>query len=189
MTQNPTAQECPAEDLLAAVDILKQDDEAGLARIDELIQRYDGDARLHFLKGSLLAGMRRYEEAHVFMQRAVERAPGYAIARFQLGFLEMTSGDYPAARTTWAPLLDLPAEDPLLLFVMGLEQLAKDSVPEGIELLRQGIARNTDNPPLNNDMQLIIDKTLEEAGARPADDEPTTATHLLLQRYANKTKH
>lgn len=189
MTQNSNTQECPTEDLMAAIDILQRDDEAGLKRLDELLALHDGDARLHFLKGSLLAGMRRYDEAHVFMRAAVDRAPGYAIARFQLGFLQMTSGDYPSAQVTWAPLLDLSPQDPLRLFVMGLDLLAQDAVPQGIELLTQGIARNTDNPPLNNDMQLIIDKTLEQTAAPPADDEPTSATHLLLQRYAAKTKH
>src|SRR5260221_244134 len=104
--------ECPAERLSEVAAIVAGDDVKGLDRLDGLIGEFPRDARLHFLRGSVLAGLRRYEEARVAMQRAVEIAPHYALARFQLGFLEVTSGDAAAAEATWRPLDAPPGDSP-----------------------------------------------------------------------------
>ena len=76
----------------------------GLAATDAALADYPADPRLLFLRGSLLAGLQRYDEARAAIAGAVELAPEFAIARFQLGFLQLTSGAAREAETTWAPL-------------------------------------------------------------------------------------
>lgn len=178
-------EECPAEamaDLIAAV---QRDERAGVPKIDTLLATYGGDPRLHFLRGSLLAGAEAYGEAREAMQRAVDLAPGYAVARFQLGLLQLSSGDAGAAMATLQPLEGLPADNPLRLFTLGLQRLVVDDFANAIRFLREGVARNTEIPAMNNDMLLIV----EQAQARldgTDGGEPTSQAHFLLQQYANK---
>ena len=196
MDHDLQAPECPPELLSEALEAMRTDDVDGLRRLDALIERYGLDARLHFLRGSLLAGLKRYGEAHAAMARAVEVAPGYALARFQLGFLELTSGDSAAADATWRPLQDIDPDNPLGHLVRGLQHLARDEFEPAIAALSAGMARNADNPALNADMQLIIDELKAKLGGQGdqsgqgGEAEPTSSAQLLLQQQAAKpTKH
>jgi hypothetical protein len=183
------AAECPPDVLTDALGTISADQERGLQRLDVLLEDYPLDPRLHFLRGSVLAGLQRYGEGHVSMKRAVEIAPGFAVARFQLGFLEFTSGDAGAAEETWGPLEALGGEDPLVLFSRGLQHLARDEFRSAIDLLRQGMGRNTENPLISSDMQLIIDRIETLLAEQTAQDEPVSSTHLLLKQFAKSTKH
>ena len=168
---------------------MQQDGERALASLDELAGLYPDDARLPFLKGSVLAGLERYAEARLAMQKAVRIAPAYALARFQLGLLELSSGEADAARATWGPLLDLPADSVLNLFVRGLEIMLAGDFPAAIALLEDGIARNTDLQPMNRDMGLMIDRMREKLDET---DGPgiESGTHFLLRQYSLKdTRH
>ena len=182
--------ECPPEQLTEALALIQHDDEKGLERLEALLGDYPRDPRLHFLKGSVLAGVRRYDEGLQAMRTAVQIAPGYAIARFQLGFLELTSGQALAAEETWLPLEALPADNPLQLFARGLKHLARDEFERAEADLREGMRLNRELPQLNNDMQLILDNIAGLDKGPPGDDEPVSSAHMLLQQYAAKpTKH
>src|SRR5689334_11367246 len=109
--------------LATLVEAIKAAPQEQLAPVDELLARYPEDARLHFLRGSLLAGSQRYIEAHAALKRAVELAPDYAIARFQLGFFQLTSGETANALETWGRLDALPDGHYLRKFVDGLRSL------------------------------------------------------------------
>jgi tetratricopeptide (TPR) repeat protein len=159
-------------------------------RVSRLIESYPGDGRLHFLHGSMLATARRYEDARMAMQTAVGLSPYLWIARFQLGLLELTSGLPADALRTLAPLGDLASENPLRAFAEGLAALIKDDFEAGLGKLREGIGLNTENPALNSDMQMLIDRTEATVfGAESA--EPISATQLLLQTLgrSDPTKH
>lgn len=189
MSDANAPQECPPALLAAAIESIQRDEVQGLAQVEGLIVDHDRDPRLHFLRGSLLASLKRYDEAQVAMTHAVEIAPGYAIARFQLGLLQLTSGEPDAAINTWRDLKALPQDDTLHLFVIGLEHLIQDHFDEAVAKLRQGIAQNQTFPPLNNDMQMLVDQILEQKG-RTQQEEPVSAAHFLLQQYNSKsTKH
>lgn len=163
---------------------------AGLSVVDQLIRSYPADPRLLFFRGSILASLEQYDEAQVSMRAALTCAPDYAIARFQLGFLELTSGQAQAAIASWRPLHALSPDNPLRSFATGLEHLIRDEFEAAIEQLEAGIARNLETPPLNGDMSLIVEKTRELLGSKSAGDEPVSAAHLLLRQYAAKpTKH
>jgi tetratricopeptide (TPR) repeat protein len=195
---------CPDEPLNAVLNQLKTDDMGGLATLARLVGDYPLDPRLHFLKGSILAGLQRYDEGRLAMAKAVEMAPDFSLARFQLGFLDLTSGRAADAIGVWQPLQALPEDDPLRLFSTGLTYMAADQFDEATQLLKEGMALNTANPLINTDMQLIIDEMGVRASQPPTapnqiaekeeEPAPASATHQLLQQYALKghsgtTKH
>lgn len=155
-----------------------------IARIDALLLAYPDDGRLHFLRGSILIGEKRLIEAHESLSRAVALEPDFAIARFQLGFFQLTSGEADAALETWGRLDRLPDEHYLRKFVDGLRCLIRDDFAGAITTLGDGIALNQENPPLSRDMHLIIDKCREllvQSG--DGDDEAVSATALMLRQF------
>jgi tetratricopeptide (TPR) repeat protein len=195
---SPDLNICPDNLLAQAVEIAGADDARGVANLDQLLETYGEDGRLHFLRGSVLAGMQRYDEALPAMRRAVQAAPGFAVARFQLGLLELSSGLPQEADATLQPLDLLPPDHPLRIFGAGLRNLIRDNLSEAVRLLREGIAVNTENPAMNNDMRLLAEQTqlkIDQGGDAPPpaaaeEDEPTSLAHLALQQFAAKpTRH
>jgi tetratricopeptide (TPR) repeat protein len=182
--------QCPPDLLDELVIAAKASEETGLAEVESLLRTYPADSRLHFLEGSLLAGLRRYGEARQAMRKAVDLAPGLAVARFQLGFLELTSGDPAAAEATWRPLDGLPKDNALRLFAQGLGHLMRDEFQPAIEVLEWGIKRNVDNPPLNDDMRLIIAEIRLKLSEQARGEEPSSSAQMLLNQFSQKpTKH
>lgn len=154
-----------------------------LDRIDALLVSFPQDPRLHFLRGSLLIGESRLIEAHVSLSRAVEIAPDFAIARFQLGLFQLTSGEAAAALDTFGRLDGLSDGHYLRKFVDGLRCLIRDDFHGTIDHLRQGILLNHENPPLNNDMQMIIDRCVPLANTAAGDEDTVSETSLALRQF------
>lgn len=196
--ESGTFQLCPDNIMAELLRILQTDDDAGITFIAQLQATYPDDPRLHFLKGSVLAGLQRYAEGREAMARAVEIAPGYDLARFQLGFLELTSGMAAEAAQSWEPFALQADEAPFRLLSEGLNCLARDDFDGCDRLLRLGMAANEEHPMINSDMQLILDEisgnlTMNERET-VENVQPASATHLLLQQFelkdsANKTRH
>ncbi|MFC5373278.1 tetratricopeptide repeat protein [Brevundimonas faecalis] len=178
-----TADLCPQSDIDAIVALLDQDEAAGLSALSALARAWPLDARLPFLEGSVLAGARRYDEAKAAMTRAVDIAPGFDLARFQLGFLGYTSGDAAGASAVWGPLKALAETHPLRAFAEGLEAIAEDRTPEGVKRIEAGMAANDFNPPLNRDMGMLIAE-LRRAGLDDgsAAEETVSETQFLLNQ-------
>src|SRR4051812_14025386 len=110
---------------------------------------------LHLL-GAEHAQMGLFERAVAEMAEAVRLDPGLAAARFQLGLLYATSGRAVEAETTWQPLEQLSPEDPLRLFKTAMVHVLHDEFVQGIDCLKQGIAHNAANEPLNVDMRRLL---------------------------------
>ena len=181
---------CPDGLLAEAIALAGNDDAAGRDRVAALLGDYPSDPRLHFLYGSLLAAEGRYEEGRMAMRRSVELAPDYEIARFQLGLLELSSGDAAAADLVLEPLAASQSETALPLFARGLRHLARDDLAAAADFLRRGIACNRDYPLVSRDMELIIARIEEGDAGRDESGEPVSAAHLLLQEYTTKsTEH
>jgi tetratricopeptide (TPR) repeat protein len=133
----------------------------------------------------------RAEAAYI---AALQRDPACAIARFQLGLLQLTCARVAAGQATWAPLDNLDENDPLRLFKRGLECVVRDDFAQARRWLVEGIAKNKENPPLNQDMYKVLERIgqlstpVEDA---PARDEASTAArtadehadHLLVSAY------
>jgi tetratricopeptide (TPR) repeat protein len=179
---------CADGEMEALMRSLGTQEGAELQQVDRLLAAYPEDPRLHFLRGSLLAGIGRSIEALPALKRAVELGPDFAIARFQLGFFQLTSGEAGDALETWGPLALLPADHYLRLFVGGLVHLIRDEFAAAADQLRTGIAANAENLPLNADMQRIIDQIepLIGAGETAAGegDEAASATSFLLDQFS-----
>src|SRR5438045_8529860 len=189
MAQSKLCDDKTLGELLAASAAGAKDE---IERTDRLLDEYPDDGRLHFLRGSLLAGIGRPIEALPALRRAVELAPDLLIARFQLGFFLLTSGEAAEALSVWGPLALLPEDHYLRLFVGGLTHLIRDEFEDTIRLLKQGIAANQENPHLNRDMQLLLDhvQPLQEANAAEAMSGDVWDTSLLLGQFApRRTSH
>lgn len=114
------------------------------------------DPRPAFLIAAEYAGRGDADRAEAYYLIALDRAPDLAIARFQLGLLQMTTGRPATASVTWSPLDDLAEDAPLRLFKDGLAFLAEGELAKATELLIRGISNNVENGPLNRDMQHIV---------------------------------
>jgi hypothetical protein len=175
---------CPDDRINRLIEQLKADGDA-LAPIGALLLEYPADPRLLFLRGSHLVGAARLIEGHADMARAVELAPDFAIARFQLGFLHLTSGEAPQALETWARLDLLPDGHYLRHFVDGLRALIRDDFKSATEKLHAGMAVNTENEPLNRDMQLLLDKCAPLLADGDANED-ISETSLILGQLSRR---
>jgi tetratricopeptide (TPR) repeat protein len=167
----------------------KSDASRALRDLDGLLAAYAGDPRLLFLKGSWLAGMGDYPSARTAMRQAIDLAPDYAVARFQLGLLELTSGEPVRAQETWAPLHGLPRDHYLRLFVEGLGHLIRDEFQDAIQCLEKGILLNREILPMNRDMEMIIGETRELLKGRKSGQGAVSSVDFLLQQAALKSRH
>lgn len=185
--EESTTSMCDEAELQTLMHAMQTNAADELARADELIAAHPTDPRLHFLRGSILASIGRSIEAMPALRKAVELAPDFAIARFQLGFFELTSGEAASALSTWGPLALLNEAHYLRRFVAGLTHLIRDEFQATIENLEQGILLNEENPPLNHDMQLIIDRVRSLHESHEPTDQ-ASATSLLLDQFSDRTK-
>lgn len=185
------ADHCDDARLTALVLAYQQQAPDRVEQTHTLLAEFPRDARLHFMMGSMLIGEGRLIEGHASLAQAVALAPDYAIARFQLGLFQLTSGEADNALETWGRLDRLPDGHYLRHFIDGLRRLIRDDFSGCVSALRAGIAANSENPPLNNDMALIVEKCGELQKGVPADGadaEPLTETALVLQHFTNRSR-
>ncbi len=179
---------CGDEEMARLVKSLEGDDVNDIAQVDKLLTRYPADPRLHFMRGSILAGKQQPIEAHAALARAVELAPEFHIARYQLGFFELTSGEVDRALSTWGPLQRLPAHFYLRKFVDGLIHLVRDEFDDALARMREGIALNHENEPLNNDIRLLMRECekLPRGGGDGGGAGDQSATSVILGQFDPK---
>ena len=156
------------------------------AQVDQLLQDFPEDPRLYFLLGSLLVGEGQHIKAHAAFSQSLTLAPDFAIARFQLGFFELTSGEAEQAIQTLAPLQQLPGDNYLRVFAEGLNHLIKDQFEAAVEAFQKGISLNQENQPLNNDMTLLINECLPLIEASADLDSSTSETSMILNQFSKK---
>ena len=184
---------CHDSDLQTLVAAIQSDDANDLHEVDRLLTRFPDDPRLHFMRGSILAGRQQAILAHDALARAVELAPDFHLARYQLGFFELTSGEADRALSTWGPLLRLAEDHYLRRFVEGLIHLVRDEFDEAITEMEQGITLNQENEPLNNDIRLLLAEcrklAADSAGKGPGGDGDLSATSLLLGQFIPGSRH
>jgi tetratricopeptide (TPR) repeat protein len=175
------------ESLTQALTLLPQEQ---LPQMEILLRDFPEDPRLHFLYGSTLISAGRLIEAHRSLTRAVELAPDFAIARFQLGLFQLTSGEPNAALTSFGPLDRLPDTHYLRAYVDGLRCLIRDDFAGTTENLKRGIALNQENLPLNGDMQILIERCqplLAGTTHEPAETS-VSETSLILRQFADRNR-
>jgi tetratricopeptide (TPR) repeat protein len=152
--------QCPADITRLAVQRMESDADGGLAYLEGVTPLYPKDGELLFLYGSCLASLRRYAEAERAITQAVDLAPGFHVARLQLGLLRLTQGDADGASRTLRPLEELATDDVYRLFASGLQHFMRDEWASASEMLGKGLARSSGNPPLDGNMRLLLDKAV-----------------------------
>jgi tetratricopeptide (TPR) repeat protein len=123
------------------------------------------NAELRYLLGAEMAQQKDYDSAVMEMSAAIALNPLLHVARFQLGLLHLTMARPDHATTVLGPLESLDDASSLKHFKRGLEALMKDDFANSVSHLREGIALNNENPPLNRDMNLLMEKINEAIAA------------------------
>lgn len=149
-----------------------------LQQIKSAVARDPGNAELRYLLGAELAQQRDYDGAVIEMRTALAIDPKLHFARLQLGLLYLTMARPNESLEIWGPLEQLEDGAALKHFKRGLEALIRDDFPVCISQLRRGIELNTQNAPLNRDMNLIIDRVREATAAAP---QPEVAPPVQTQ--------
>lgn len=191
------------EELLHLARNAGRDGGSAMVYLKEAVSREDAGGMPHYMLGAEYAQIGMYDRAVESMQAALAINPGLSLARFQLGLLLLTMADAAQSAAVLAPLDLLESSDPLYHFGMGLRQLARDEFAASRASLMQGMALNDSNPPLNADMQRIVDKidaidtshsgggaaagAPDAAPGQPVEEE--LARHIMLSAYAGNAKH
>ena len=160
-----------------AIDSAKRNQHGeAVAYLKRCIELDPTEARAHHFLGAEYAQIGMIDRAVETLTRAVELDPSLYTAVFQMGLLHLTSARVDDAILVWKGLDGLSEEDPLQLFRTGLEALARDEFDYCREALRRGIAVNSRNPTLNDDMQLVLDR-LPPAGSEALDKDDLQDDH------------
>jgi tetratricopeptide (TPR) repeat protein len=163
-------------------------DSSELSRLRAAVTREPGNAELRYLLGAELAEQRQYPEAVVQMRAALDINPKLHFARLQLGLLYLTMSQPDDSLAVWAPLEDLEETAALKAFKRGLEALIRDDFGSCIGFLQKGIALNTHNTTLNDDMTQLIGKVRD--GSVVGAPEPAPRTPDFAQFPApGSTRH
>ena len=157
MESDFAAAHCPKDRISALLKAVEIDARGGVCDLETLLDQYPSDERLHFLKGLLKADEQDYNGARASMRSAIDLAPNYHVARFQLGFLLLAAGEPHSAQEVWGPLHSLPTDNYLYIFVQGLCRLINGDFSQTVKFLEDGIARNREKPIMNRDMQMVVD--------------------------------
>jgi Flp pilus assembly protein TadD len=131
--------------------------------LEQAVKADPGNARLRHLLAAEYAQTGQPDRAKAEFFHTITLDPGAHIARFQLGLLLLTMGDSGTAIRVWQPLESLPAGAALRHFKLGLEALIRGDRRSCRELLAEGIASNSANEPLNEDMRRILAQVADEA--------------------------
>jgi tetratricopeptide (TPR) repeat protein len=140
-----------------------------------------------FLLGAEFAALGDMGQAEAAFANATRLAPGFPMARYQLGLLQFSSGRAAMALLTWEPLLQLPETEPLRHFVKGFAALAQDQFQDALRHFEQGLPLNTTNPALAGDIEKVITGIRAVApSAAPAGNGAgvdDAQAHVLLANY------
>jgi tetratricopeptide (TPR) repeat protein len=171
------------------------DSSKALSHFQEAIEASPSWGIPHFLQASELASMGKIDEAETAFSNAALLSPDFPMARYQLGLLQFTGGKITTALISWQPLLNLAESSPLPDFVRGYAELAQNELKAAKIFFQKGLALNTDNPPLNHDIQMVIDGidgALQEtvvsraktaAPLKTANETDPADSHVLLTNY------
>lgn len=156
------------------------DSAAALVYLKHAVSREDASARAHYLLGAEYAQLGLYPRAIEEIEAAVALDPNLHAARIQLGMLWLGANDNDRAALALQPLTELAAQDPMQLFGSGLLSLINNDEEAALQKLEQGMALNTANPPLNGDMQRIVEHVRANRAAAP---EAEAEQHIMLSAY------
>ncbi|BBM00365.1 hypothetical protein [Microbulbifer sp. GL-2] len=135
------------------------------------------------------AEIKLYDRAIEGMQTTISLAPELWIAHFQLGQLYLVTQEISEAKKVWSHLVNSTNSPSYFQeFARGLLAIADGNTEEGIELLRGGIAENSENPALNKDIEKIIEATANQGSPQEKpqikNNENSAVNKMLLSKYS-----
>lgn len=142
----------------------------------------------HYLLAAEYAQAGRYGDAVLSFAMAVERAPAFAPARFQLGLLWVTLNAPGQALGVLDPLLSLPESEPFHHFGAALVALCRDALPEALAALERGLALPNDNAALVADMRRLQASLQASQEGSPETAETLETKHGLAVSAYSKAK-
>ncbi len=128
------------------------------------------NARANYFLGVQYAEIGMYERAIQRMLLAAQADSTLVLAPFQAGMLLMTLGRPDDAIAAWQALHGLDQEHPVHLFALGLEAMLRDDFATCKQYLLRGMAQNTGNEALNNDMRKVLNE-LQQRGLISASED------------------
>lgn len=137
----------------------------------------------HFLIGSEHAAAGNQAAAETAFANAVLLAPGFELARYQLGLLQFSGGRAAVALVTWQPLFGLGPQASLGRFVRGFAALAQDGLQEALALFESGLACDDLNVAVASDVRQVT-SGLRSLLSSAEDGTPPAEGHVLLAAYA-----
>lgn len=168
----------------------QQDSAQAISLFKRALEARPDFAAAHYLLGAEHAQLGMFDRAAEEMARAVACQPDLHAARFQLGMLQLTSGQPGGARQTWDGLSQLGQDHYFVQFRDGLLQLAQDDFEGCRRSLTAGIKGNTENVPLNHDMERILSRLPDAGGSNNDGSESEQGEgHLLVNAYTGYQRH
>jgi hypothetical protein len=158
-------------------------EEMGVEELRRAVVDDPRNAELRYLLGAEMAQQKDYDGAVMEMSAAVALNPQLHAARFQLGLLHLTMARPDHTSAVLAPFESLDDSSPFKHFKRGLDALIRDDFGNCVAHLREGIALNKENEPLNRDMAMLIDRVtaaLSEATNNPAPGGDAVRTDFSL---------
>lgn len=143
---------------------------------------------IQFMLGSTYADLGMFERAESSLKQAISLKADFEAAQFQLGLLYIVNNLIEQASKAWEPLETLGDENPYYLFKSGLLSLANDEFDKSIEYINKGLEANTENEPLNNNMNQILNDILasQKSDLIPnSSNTPNSSRHAQLKAYKN----
>ena len=157
--------DCPSEQIADMLELAGRAPEIALNEIEGVMCRVPNGRPVTISPRVAACRREKYETAKLALYEALRIAPDYELARFQLGFLNITSGETAEAKDVWVGLSTLVDGHPLRLFARGLTALANDDFEVAKSCLAQGISCNLEVPFLNRDMQVILEQITKSQSA------------------------
>ncbi len=125
--------------------INRNDLEAALSRLQELVTRYPDDSNVHYLLGVTLGRLHRYEEAIPELTRVTELAPEFAPAYQQLGFCYQNLKNMDKALENYRKSAELDPANAANLYNLGLILFEIDKVDEALGYFEKALAAKSDD--------------------------------------------
>jgi len=165
------------------------DSTTALALLTQASAEQPGSALPYLLMGAEHAKLGAVDKAEAGFANALLLEPGLVVARYQLGLLQLSSARSAMALLTWQPLLQLGESSPLPHFVLGFEALVHDQFVQARQHFEAGLMRNSDNPAMSEDIQMVLNKMdaiapdPDRASGGPAVEKTEKDFHFLLSNY------
>ncbi|CAM3548977.1 hypothetical protein [Paracidovorax anthurii] len=164
-----------------------------VALLHQAIQEEPASGVPHMLLGAEYAAAGQLDLAEQSFANALVLAPGWTIARYQLGLLQFSAGRASVALITWQPLLALGDDSPLPHWVRGFAALASDAFEQARACFEAGFARNSEHPPMSADIRLVLARIDALSAPSPGTPPPSDGSgaeaaemesaHVLLSNY------